>query len=48
VLDQGRAVERGPHAKLLAAGGRYAQMWRLQQQASEEQSESTEVSAAHR
>jgi len=31
VLDQGRVVERGPHAQLLAAGGRYAQMWRLQQ-----------------
>jgi ATP-binding cassette subfamily B protein len=24
-------VERGPHAELLARGGRYAQMWRLQQ-----------------
>jgi ATP-binding cassette subfamily B protein len=31
VLDQGRVVERGPHGQLLAAGGRYAQMWRLQQ-----------------
>jgi ATP-binding cassette, subfamily B, heavy metal transporter len=31
VLAQGRVVERGPHAQLLAAGGRYAQMWRLQQ-----------------
>jgi ATP-binding cassette subfamily B protein len=31
VLDHGRIVERGPHAQLLAAGGRYAQMWRLQQ-----------------
>jgi ATP-binding cassette subfamily B protein len=37
VLDQGRVVERGPHAQLLAANGRYAQMWRLQQQASEQQ-----------
>ena len=33
VLDGGRVVERGAHADLLAAGGRYAQMWRLQQAA---------------
>ncbi len=32
VLDQGRVVERGPHAALLAADGHYARMWRLQQQ----------------
>jgi ATP-binding cassette subfamily B protein len=31
VLERGRVVERGPHAELLAAGGRYAEMWRLQQ-----------------
>ena len=31
VLEAGRVVERGPHAGLLALGGRYAQMWRLQQ-----------------
>ncbi len=31
VLDAGRVVERGTHAALLAAQGRYAQMWRLQQ-----------------
>ena len=33
VLDGGRVVERGPHADLLARGGRYAEMWRLQQAA---------------
>jgi ATP-binding cassette, subfamily B, heavy metal transporter len=31
VLDQGRVVEQGSHAELLARDGRYAQMWRLQQ-----------------
>ncbi len=31
VLQAGRVVERGPHAQLLAQGGRYAEMWRLQQ-----------------
>ena len=31
VLEGGRIVERGPHAALLARGGRYATMWRLQQ-----------------
>lgn len=31
VLERGRVVERGAHAELLARGGRYAEMWRLQQ-----------------
>jgi ATP-binding cassette, subfamily B, heavy metal transporter len=31
VMEAGRVVERGPHAQLLAQGGRYAEMWRLQQ-----------------
>jgi ATP-binding cassette subfamily B protein len=35
VMDGGRIIERGHHAELLAANGRYAEMWALQQQASE-------------
>ncbi|MFG6463680.1 ABCB family ABC transporter ATP-binding protein/permease [Roseateles sp. DXS20W] len=31
VLEQGRILERGRHDELLARGGRYAEMWRLQQ-----------------
>jgi ATP-binding cassette subfamily B protein len=31
VLDHGTVVERGTHADLLAASGRYAQMWALQE-----------------
>ena len=33
VMDAGCIVERGTHAALLAQGGRYAQMWALQQSA---------------
>jgi ATP-binding cassette subfamily B protein len=32
VMDDGRIVERGTHADLLAAGGYYARMWQLQQE----------------
>jgi len=35
VLQGGRVVERGPHAALLALGGVYAEMWRLQQSGDE-------------
>jgi ATP-binding cassette subfamily B protein len=35
VLDAGRIIERGTHAQLLVAQGRYAAMWALQQSASE-------------
>ena len=31
VMELGRILERGTHAELLARGGRYADMWRLQQ-----------------
>jgi ATP-binding cassette subfamily B protein len=31
VMDAGRIIERGSHAELLAAAGRYAEMWALQQ-----------------
>ena len=30
VLKEGKVVEEGPHAKLLAQGGLYASMWRQQ------------------
>jgi ATP-binding cassette subfamily B protein len=33
VMDAGRIIERGSHAELLQAQGRYAQMWALQQSA---------------
>ena len=35
VLDGGRIAERGRHGDLLAAGGRYADMWNRQQKAAE-------------
>ena len=39
VMDAGRVLERGNHNELLARGGRYAQMWALQQQSGGEAAE---------
>jgi ATP-binding cassette subfamily B protein len=36
VMEQGRILERGAHAELLAQGGRYAEMWQLQQSSTED------------
>ncbi len=35
VLETGRVAERGTHAQLLVEGGRYAEMWRRQQEGAE-------------
>ena len=35
VLEEGRVVERGRHEELVDLGGRYAEMWRRQQEAAE-------------
>ncbi|MGZ5571532.1 MAG: ABCB family ABC transporter ATP-binding protein/permease [Usitatibacter sp.] len=46
VLDQGRIVERGAFRELLAADGRFAEMWRLQQEESHKESASGRISLA--
>ncbi len=42
VLEDGRIVERGKHGELLARGGRYAEMWALQQERKEQAQDSAE------
>ncbi len=39
VMDGGRILEQGSHGDLLAANGRYAQMWELQQREADEGTE---------
>ena len=46
VLDEGRIVERGTHASLLALNGRYAAMYRRELQQTEEQNEVERLEAA--
>jgi ATP-binding cassette subfamily B protein len=46
VLDGGRIVERGSHGALLARGGLYAHMWRLQQAEREHEREQEDDRAA--
>jgi len=36
VMDQGRLIEQGSHAELMAAGGAYFRMWELQRQEAKE------------
>ncbi|MFO1309631.1 MAG: ABC transporter ATP-binding protein/permease [Burkholderiales bacterium] len=43
VLDAGRVVERGRHGDLVAAGGAYARMWRLQQDEARVEAERRDV-----
>ncbi|MBD8527716.1 ABCB family ABC transporter ATP-binding protein/permease [Pseudomarimonas arenosa] len=39
VMDQGRIIERGRHAELLAKGDHYAHMWQLQQEQKDQASQ---------
>ncbi len=47
VMDAGQIVERGTHAQLLSAQGRYAQMWALQQSAEPAAETDEAVGVAH-
>lgn len=46
VLERGRIVERGPHARLLAEGGIYARLWQLQQRAEDSERLEQEIHSA--
>jgi len=43
VMDHGRIAERGTHAQLLAAGGRYAKLWTMQQQVRQQPAAAAEM-----
>ena len=43
VLDNGEVTEQGNHEQLLAAGGRYSEMWKLQQTTSQNRSNDVDV-----
>ncbi len=45
VLDHGKVLEQGSHRDLLARGGRYAQMWALQQAGQESERDNADVQA---
>jgi ATP-binding cassette subfamily B protein len=45
VMDGGRIVERGPHARLLAEGGQYSRMWTSQSHEDEDERGGEDVSA---
>ena len=47
VMEAGRILERGTHAELVAAGGRYAEMWRLQQSSTDEAIAGVATAAVH-
>ena len=46
VLDEGRIVERGTHAELVAAGAHYASLWNLQNRGAQEQRDTVNASLA--
>jgi ATP-binding cassette subfamily B protein len=46
VLSHGRIAERGSHRELLAAGGEYARMWAMQQQAAQAEAVLEQAKAA--